>query len=123
METKVNHLQLFEDFCKENQSVIDWFKKVVIRKNSKYIVNSFAESDIVKSKWNRNNCTISLSYDRLDSICITISKKGVELTKSTFPEYCSDIATEVFSLYGTVLGLMQRKMLIDSYKDGNPFEE
>lgn len=123
METKVNHLQLFEDFCKKNQSVIDWFKKVLIRKNSKYIVNSFTESDIVKSKWNSSNCTISLSYDRLDSICITISKKGVKLSKSTLPEYCSDIATEVFSLYGTVLGLMQRKMLLASYKDGNPFEE
>lgn len=95
----------------------------MIRKNSKYIVNSFVKSDIVKSKWNRNNCTISLSYDRLDSICITISKKGIKLIKSTLPEYCSDIATEVFNLYGTVLGLMQRKMLLDSYKDGNSFEE
>lgn len=109
METKVNHLQLFEDFCKENQSIIDWFKKVVIRKNSKYIVNSFAGSDIVKSKWNRNNCTISLSYDRLDSICITIRKSHSILKKfpNEFPElkfdefgnkYCGYIPKSKFEI-------------------------
>ena len=123
METVVNHLQLFEDFCKENQSVIDWFKNIVNRKNSQYIVDSFVDSSIIHSKWNRNRCTISLSYDRWGSIIITISKKGVELTKSTLPKTFDNIATEVFSLYGTVLDLMRDKILIDSYKDGNPFEE
>lgn len=122
METTLNHVKIFEKFCKKNQSIIDWFKNVVNRKNSQYIVDSFVDSSIIHSKWNRNRCTILLSYDRLDSICITISKKGVELTNSTLPEYCSDIATEVFSLYGSMLGLMQRKMLLASYKDENPFE-
>lgn len=123
METKVNHLKIFEEFCKKNQSVIDWFKKVLIRKNSQYIVDSFVDSSIVNSKWNRNRCTILLSYDRLGSLNITISKKGVELTSSTLPEHFDDIAIEVLELYSTVLSLMRDKILIDSYKDGNPLEE
>lgn len=123
METKVNHLQLFEDFCKENQSVIDWFKKVLIRKNSSYIVNSFVPSNIIKLKWNGNNCTLSLNYDRWGSTCITISKKGIELTNSTLPEDYRNIAIKVFNLYGLILNNIKEEILIASYKDGNPFEE
>lgn len=123
METKLNHLEIFKDFCKKNQSVIDWFKNIVNRKNSQYIVDSFVDSSIIHSKWNRNRCTILLSYDRLGSLNITISKKGVELTSSNLPEYFDDIAIEILELYSTVLSLMRDKILINSYKDSIPLEE
>lgn len=123
METTLNHLEIFEDFCKENHSLINWFKKIMFRKNSHYIVSSFVPSNIIKLKWNGNNCTLSLNYDRWGSTCITISKKGIELTNSTLPEDYRNIAIKIFNLYGLILNNIKEEILIASYKDGNPFEE
>ena len=95
----------------------------MFRKNSHYIVSSFVPSNIIKLKWNGNNCTLSLNYDRWGSTCITISKKGIELTNSTLPEDYRNIAIKIFNLYGLILNNIKEEILIASYKDGNPFEE
>jgi hypothetical protein len=47
MDQKLPHIQLFEAFRQDNQALIDWFKKVMLRENSQFLCNARTSSDVI----------------------------------------------------------------------------
>lgn len=112
MDKKLPHIQLFEAFRQDNQSLIDWFQKVLVRENSRYIENAFPTRGNVEMHWNSSECALILSYTSRGSVQIKISKKGVKLVTSTIHKSKSAEVETVYKIFTTNLNLMRNNLKI-----------
>ena len=112
MDKKLPHIQLFEAFRQDNQSLIDWFQKALVRENSRYIENAFPTRGNVEMHWNSSECALILSYTSRGSVQIKISKKGVKLVTSTIHKSKSAEVEIVYKIFTTNLNLMRNNLKI-----------
>ncbi len=111
-EPMVRHLNLFEKFCKDNQAMLDWFQKVLVRENSRYIENAFPTRGNVEMHWNSSECALILSYTSRGSVQIKISEKGVKLVTSTIHKSKSAEVEIVYKIFAINLNLMRNNLKI-----------
>lgn len=112
MDKKLPHIQLFEAFRQDNQSLIDWFQKALVRENSRYIENAFPTRGNVEMHWNSSECALILSYTSRGSVQIKISEKGVKLVTSTIHKSKSAEVEIVYKIFTTNLNLMRNNLKI-----------
>lgn len=112
MDQKLPHIQLFEAFRQDNQALIDWFKKVMLRENSRYIENAFPTQGNVEMHWNSSECVLILSYTSRGSVQIKISKEGVKLVASTIHKSKSAEVEIVYKIFTINLNLMRNNLKI-----------
>ena len=111
-KSKVPHLDLCENFCKNNQAVFDWFQKALVRENSRYIENAFPKRGNVEMHWNSNECALILSYTSRGSVQIKISEEGVKLVTSTIHKSKSAEVEIVYKIFAINLNLMRNNLKI-----------
>lgn len=112
MDQKLPHIQLFEAFHQDNQSLIDWFQKALVRENSRYIENAFPTRGNVEMHWNSSECALILSYTSRGSVQIKISKEGVKLVTSTIHKSKSAEVEIVYKVFAINLNLMRNNLKI-----------
>lgn len=113
MDQKLLHIQLFEAFRQDNQSLIDWFKKVMLRENSQFLCNARTFSDvIINAHWCPTNCSYELSYTNRGTIAIQVSAIGVTLQQCTIHNKKQDEIATAFKGFEIALKLLQTNLKI-----------
>lgn len=113
MDQKLPHIQLFEVFRQDNQSLIDWFKKVILRKNSQFLCNVRTSSDvIINAHWCPTSCSYELSYTNRGTIAIQVSAIGVTLQQCTIHNKKQDEIATAFKGFEIALKLLQTNLKI-----------
>ena len=113
MDQKLPHIQLFEAFRQDNQSLIDWFKKVMLRENSQFLCNAHTSSDvIINVHWSPTNCSYELSYTNRGTLAIQVSAIGVTLQQCTLHKKKQDDIATAFKGFEIALKLLQTNLKI-----------
>lgn len=113
MDQKLPHIQLFEAFRQDNQALIDWFKKVMLRENSQFLCNARTSSDvIINAHWCPTNCSYELSYTNRGTIAIQVSAIGVTLQQCTIHNKKQDEIATAFKGFEIALKLLQTNLKI-----------
>ena len=113
MDKKLPHIQLFEAFRQDNQSLIDWFKKVMLRENSQFLCNARTSSDvIINVHWSPTSCSYELSYTNRGTIAIQVSAIGVTLQQCTIHKKKQDDIVTAFKGFEIALKLLQTNLKI-----------
>ena len=113
MDQKLPHIQLFEAFRQDNQSLIDWFKKVMLRENSQFLCNARTSSDvIINVHWSPTSCSYELSYTNRGTIAIQVSAIGVTLQQCTIHKKKQDDIATAFKRFEIALKLLQTNLKI-----------
>ena len=115
MDQKLPHIQLFEAFRQDNQALIDWFKKVMLRENSQFLCNARTSSDsdvIINAHWCPTNCSYELSYTNRGTIAIQVSAIGVTLQQCTIHNKKQDDIATAFKGFEIALKLLQTNLKI-----------
>ena len=113
MDQKLPHIQLFEAFRQDNQSLIDWFKKVMLRENSQFLCNARTSSNvIINVHWNPTSCSYEFSYTTRGTIAIQVSAIGVTLQQCTIHNKKQDEIATAFKGFEIALKLLQTNLKI-----------
>ena len=115
MDQKLSHIQLFEAFRQDNQALIDWFKKVMLRENSQFLCNARTSLDsdvIINVHWCPTSCSYELSYTNRGTIAIQVSAIGVTLQQCTIHNKKQYEIATAFKGFEIALKLLQTNLKI-----------